>query len=296
MSNAGSAVAGFASNMGSKMVSAGQSAVTFVGRPRLQLVTAAKATWTWIAENSVAAGTYIAENVTEAASATAAFIAENAATLGLGAVLAVLVAGVVYLATHWKQSWDDMKEVVLDVYHDGIEPLGGWIMDAFKPVENAALWLWHDVFDPMWHGIEYGAKALVSGLSSAWGDIEGVFKTPVNFLISTVYDNGIRGFWNEIVGKVGLSGLDLPYIAPLAHGGVLPGYAPGHDTVPAMLSPGEAVLTPGATRAIGGAPRGERRSTPPTSRSRGRSAGDAREGGRQAAPQAPRSSGRPSTG
>src|SRR6202034_348103 len=82
----------------------------------------------------------------------------------------------------------------------------------------------------------------------------GVFRTPVNFLINTVYDKGVRGFWNEIVGKVGLSGLDLPFIAPLAHGGVLPGYAPGHDVVPAMLSPGEAVLTPGAARAIGGAP------------------------------------------
>jgi Phage tail lysozyme len=254
MSNAGSAIAGFASNMGSKMVSAGQSAVTFVSGLGGQLATAAKATWTWIAENSAAAATYIATNVAEAGAATAAFVAENAATLGLAAVLAGLVTGVVYLATHWKQAWDGMKDAVLFVYHDAIEPLGGWIMDAFQPVEKAALWLWHDVFDPMWHGIESGAAALVSGLSGAWGKIEQVFKTPVNFLINTVYDHGVRGFWNEIVGKVGLSGLELPFIAPLARGGVLPGYAPGHDVLPAMLSPGEAVLTPGATRAIGGAP------------------------------------------
>lgn len=254
MSNAGSAIATFASNMGSKMVTAGQSAVTFVAGLGSQLVTAAKATWTWIAENSVAAGTYIAENITEAATATAAFVAENAATLGLGAVLALLVGGIVYLATHWKQSWNDMKQVVLDVYHDGIEPLGGWIMDAFRPVETAALWLWHEVFDPMWHGIESGANALVSGLGSAWGQIEQVFKTPVNFLISTVYDKGIARFWNDVVGAVGLSALKLPIISPLAHGGVIPGYAPGVDDVPAMLSRGEAVLTPGATRAIGGAP------------------------------------------
>jgi SLT domain-containing protein len=39
----------------------------------------------------------------------------------------------------------------------------------------------------------------------------------------------------------------------LAAGGVLPGYAPGHDVVPAMLSPGEGILTPDAVRAIGGA-------------------------------------------
>lgn len=36
-----------------------------------------------------------------------------------------------------------------------------------------------------------------------------------------------------------------------AGGGVLPGYAPGHDSVLAMLSPGEGVLTPQAVRMIG---------------------------------------------
>ena len=279
-SNAGTAISGWASNAGTAIsgwASDGWTAVsgwaskagtaisgwatqgvssvaTFVTSMGSRLAEAATATGAWIAENTAAAATYIGSNIAMAASATAAFIAENAATLGLGAVLALLVTGIVYLATHWKQSWNDMKDVVLDVYYDGIEPLGGWMMDAFRPVENAALWLWHDVFDPMWHGIESGAKSLVSGLRSAWGDIETVFKTPVNFLINTVYDHGVRGFWNEIVGKVGLSGLDLPYIAPLARGGMLPGYAPGHDTVPAMLSPGEAVLTPGAARAIGGKP------------------------------------------
>lgn len=34
-------------------------------------------------------------------------------------------------------------------------------------------------------------------------------------------------------------------------GGVVPGYAPGVDTVPAVLSPGEAVLVPELTRALG---------------------------------------------
>jgi Transglycosylase SLT domain len=38
-----------------------------------------------------------------------------------------------------------------------------------------------------------------------------------------------------------------------AAGGVLPGYDPGHDTIPAMLSAGEGILTPDAVRAIGGA-------------------------------------------
>ncbi|MGW2539314.1 hypothetical protein ACWC5I_00180 [Kitasatospora sp. NPDC001574] len=36
-----------------------------------------------------------------------------------------------------------------------------------------------------------------------------------------------------------------------ATGGVLPGYAPGVDTIPAMLSPGEAILRPEVTAALG---------------------------------------------
>ncbi|MFJ7907500.1 transglycosylase SLT domain-containing protein [Kitasatospora sp. NPDC096204] len=36
-----------------------------------------------------------------------------------------------------------------------------------------------------------------------------------------------------------------------ATGGILPGYAPGVDTIPAMLSPGEAILRPEVTAALG---------------------------------------------
>ncbi|MGH3202510.1 MAG: hypothetical protein ACRDOA_01695 [Streptosporangiaceae bacterium] len=45
---------------------------------------------------------------------------------------------------------------------------------------------------------------------------------------------------SHLLGGIGLAG-----------GGVLPGYAPGKDSVHAMLSPGEAVLVPEAVRAIG---------------------------------------------
>ena len=261
----------FASNVGSWMSQAAGSVVTFATTLGTRLAGAAAATWTFIAENTVAGASYIAENVAMAASATAAFIAENAATLGLGAVIAGLVTAIIYVATHWHQSWDDIKTVALDVWHDAIQPAFSgietgamwlWheaiepafdgIKTAFSAVESAALRLWHNVFDPVWHGIEDGARRFVTGFGIIWGKVESVFKTPVNFLIKKVYDNGIRGFWNAVVGKIGLGSLDMPVVQPLAGGGMIPGYAPGRDTVPALLSPGEAVLTPGATRAIGG--------------------------------------------
>jgi SLT domain-containing protein len=55
-------------------------------------------------------------------------------------------------------------------------------------------------------------------------------------------------------GSVSVTG--VPITGPgaplgLAGGGVLPGFSPGHDSVMAMLSPGEGILTPQAVRMIG---------------------------------------------
>jgi SLT domain-containing protein len=186
--------------------------------------------------------------------------AMDANPIGLVVIaIAGLVVGVIEAYKHF--TW----------FRDGVK-------DAFHGIEVAALWLWHNVFDPMWQGIKTGAEwvydhaikplwndwikpvfdDIKSGVdlvthhwSTVWAAMTAGFKAPVNFLIGTVYDHGIARLWNDVVGAVGLGSIKLPIIPQLAGGGVLPGYAPGHDTVPALLSPGESVLTPGATRAVG---------------------------------------------
>ncbi|MEV7770589.1 hypothetical protein [Kitasatospora sp. NPDC086791] len=123
--------------------------------------------------------------------------------------------------------------------------------EAVDWIEVKASWLWHNVFEPLWEGILHGSDNFVSGLKSTWDVLKDVFKAPVNFLINTVYDNGIAKLWNQVTGAIGMHNLDLPIITGFATGGVVPGYAPGQDTVPAMLSPGEGVLVPEAVQAIG---------------------------------------------
>lgn len=148
------------------------------------------------------------------------------------------------------------------LWQDGIEP-------AFRGIGTAAQWLYNTGIRPqvqlietlfrgmqsaasaVWSGMLSGVRGFVSAFSSAWSRLEAVFRTPVNYLIGTVYGQGIRLLWDSVVGAVGMKSLDLPPVSKLAAGGVLPGYAPGVDSVPAMLSPGEAVLTPGAARAVG---------------------------------------------
>ena len=259
--------AGLAAESAESTEEAGASFSTFLAGMGSKLAESAAATGAWIAEHAIAAGTFIAENTAMAASATVAFIAENAATLGLVAGIGLLVGAAVYLGTHWRQVWSDVKHWAEDAWHFIYDGFGKYLLPMLGPVGWIALgvielskhWkqIWGDIktaASDAWTWIKDGAHDFVSAISSTWSKLESVFETPVNFLIKTVYDNGIAKLWNNVVGAVGLSSLKLPVISGLAGGGVLPGYAPGHDTVPALLSPGEAVLTPGATRAIGGAP------------------------------------------
>jgi SLT domain-containing protein len=69
----------------------------------------------------------------------------------------------------------------------------------------------------------------------------------------TVTGTGGASIHSSIPGVSGGSISISQFGLGLAGGGVIPGYSPGHDTVPAMLSPGEGILTPDAVRAIGGA-------------------------------------------
>jgi SLT domain-containing protein len=57
-------------------------------------------------------------------------------------------------------------------------------------------------------------------------------------------------------GALHATPMDVPTVPPLAaaNGAVIPGYAPGVDSVHAILSPGEGVLVPEAVRGLGGAP------------------------------------------
>ena len=64
----------------------------------------------------------------------------------------------------------------------------------------------------------------------------------INIAINTSYTQS---------GAPGLGGTGFRQVPHFATGGILPGYSPGHDMIPAMLSPGEGVLTPQAVRTLG---------------------------------------------
>ena len=81
---------------------------------------------------------------------------------------------------------------------------------------------------------------------------------PVRYTISTVFNDGLVGMWNNVSDMVGLDKMNT-YPLRFASGGVLPGYTPGRD-VHRFFSPtgglldlsgGEAIMRPEFTRAVG---------------------------------------------
>lgn len=109
-------------------------------------------------------------------------------------------------------------------------------------------WLWNTIIKPAWDGISAlisfgwnnvikpvfellmkGVKAIsdsfgaaVGIIKTAWDKIQDVAKAPVNFIIGTVYNKGIRGLWNTVIDWLKLpGGLKLGEIPQLAKGGTL---------------------------------------------------------------------------
>ncbi len=145
----------------------------------------------------------------------------------------------------------------LDTLKRAMSNLRGGIQHVWDDITGVfhRAWSWIDkhVNAPFRRGMDSlgrSAQHMRDMVSHAWNAIKDAAATPVRFVVNTVYMHGIRRVWNDVANAVGLKNLDLP-AAHFATGGVASGYAPGVDSVHAMISPGEAVMVPEWVRAVG---------------------------------------------
>lgn len=142
-----------------------------------------------------------------------------------------------------------------------IDPVWSGIKNAASAAWN---WIRDKAFAPLRAGLNAMGevfKATKRIISAAWDGIKAAAAKPINFIIETVYTQGIKKTWDKIAKSVGLD-LVLPTVKPIAYkaGGVLPGYTPGRDVHEFFsptggrlsLSGGEAIMRPEFTRAVGG--------------------------------------------
>jgi phage-related protein len=115
---------------------------------------------------------------------------------------------------------------------------GNWL-DNVKNLRS----VWSEFTGFFTSAVPRAFEQVANSISHTWGSIIGTIEKPINGTLSLV--DRFDGLINHIPG------VKLPTNLRLAGGGVLPGYAPGIDSVPALLSPGEGVLVPEAVKAMG---------------------------------------------
>ncbi|MGW1587325.1 phage tail tape measure protein [Streptomyces sp. NPDC002386] len=169
--------------------------------------------------------------------------------------------GIVAAAVWW---WGGVK-VIFGVFKAGVHALGAagtWlyrsaIKPAFDGIRSAAGWLWSKGLKPAFDAGKSGVRLLGDAFESAqraigkaFGKIIDVTKKPVNFVIRSVYTNGIKSVWDKVAGFVGLGKLPA---APklLKEGGRTRGGVPGKDSIPALMMADEFVVKRSSARAVG---------------------------------------------
>lgn len=167
------------------------------------------------------------------------------------------------IVAYISDSINKLGAIFVWLYENAIKPAWDGISGA---ISNAWNWIRDNVFAPFGVGIDAIGKAFeatASAVAKAWEGIKQAAAAPINFVLDTIWNNGLRSFWNDLVHELKIDDMALPK-APLvkfAEGGVMPGYTPGRDvhqfwspTAGGLaLSGGEAIMRPEFTRLVGGA-------------------------------------------
>ncbi|WP_370422495.1 transglycosylase SLT domain-containing protein [Streptomyces sp. QH1-20] len=170
--------------------------------------------------------------------------------------------------------WDQVAAKVRAAVDSGIKPaqqrwiqhMQGPLTQAERALQSTNRTVWSDVQSDVGSSVSHASSSLSrlrSNLDdtkqffeSASGRIRDVWRSAMSYVDSstrsTVSGPYNRGAVSMMSAMAKLAGTGVP-LSPVhfATGGIVPGYQPGVDTVPAMLSKGEGILRPEVVRALG---------------------------------------------
>ena len=161
----------------------------------------------------------------------------------------------------WNTFWSGLKSAVSGAWKwvkDSVSGLRTSISNTWSGLWNGARDKISSIFTTIRGKIsdfksamKQAFSTLRDSLGKIWDGIKSKIGSPVKWVVGTVYNNGIRKMWNSIAGKIN-SSISLPTIKlGFNKGGVVPGQG-NRDTVPAMLTPGERILSNEQVAKLGG--------------------------------------------
>ncbi|WP_106976288.1 aggregation-promoting factor C-terminal-like domain-containing protein [Streptomyces rimosus] len=99
------------------------------------------------------------------------------------------------------------------------------------------------------NGLRDTFRSAGSAIQSSWRAAMSYVDSSTRSTVSGPYNRGVVSMTSAMAS---LAGASAPLrVLKYAFGGVVPGYSPGNDTVPAVLSPGEGILRPEVVKALG---------------------------------------------
>lgn len=180
-----------------------------------------------------------------------------------------------------KPAWDAFGNGVRWVWETVIRPAWDALKAALQAVGDFFQMVWNSVIKPAWDALGSGIRTVIDtvvmpawdkmkegldrvgqffdsvteGIGRVWDSLRGKLAKPINFMIRTVYNAGIRKAWNTVADV--LPGVDplgeLSGIPEHATGGPIRGPGTGtSDDVLMWGSSGEHMLTAAEVRAAGG--------------------------------------------
>lgn len=188
---------------------------------------------------AVKTAAWIAQQAAQLAATVAANIGIIAATGGIIVGIMALLYGILYVAQHWTEIWNWIKDAVSTAWA-WIKKHAELILVVFAPfilpfIEIAKHWseIWAGVqntFTSAWDGIKHVAGTIADFFRGVWDGIVGAIKWGINTEID-LFNNFIKGavdlvnkglgLLNKIPGldKILPKSIDIPLIPKLAGGG-----------------------------------------------------------------------------
>lgn len=151
-----------------------------------------------------------------------------------------------------KPLWDRFIRGLQNIGDFFVKVWNEYIKPAWDALGNGINWVWENVIKKAWDAMT-GAlgkvrdffSEVVKGIGDKWNSLKATLAKPINFLINTVWNQGIMEAWNKVAGLLGLGEAQpLAGIPEHATGGAIRG--PGSGTSDDVLmwgSNGEHMVT-----------------------------------------------------